>query len=220
MELTKHIIIIEGHTGSGKTYLCRKLTTHERVAYITAQFMSSRQPESEEAVVASLMQDFTKLASALTCGYPVAVIDRCVLSQLVYEQLRDPAFVPEGRAARAALLLSAIIKELEWRTTSSVQKPTLQWVMLWPPYGVAKERRERNSVRGYPWPLREEREAYSRAWTSLKEHFDFRVPRSFTDPLGKRHNFVGKRTLPSDQSIEEFCELVWALADREGEEAW
>ena len=173
--------ILEGPAGSGKTYLSAQIEALGFPVYRSS--LPWRFPPPDAAPLASAQNDFYKLSSAVFGLYasdrfvPIAVIDRCCLSQWVYKQLRlrscsDPTIKRQNPSpgevlAQLSELIAVTRREALLRAEHAVRLAdcpisTVIWLML-PQLEVLDARRAQGRMewkRKYPWPGQAERALY------------------------------------------------------------
>lgn len=102
--MTKRIIVLEGAAGSGKSTIIQKSVGMVRgstqVSSSITDITKSRLPDDRFAMPQiSLVNDVNKICEAILSPADVVFIDRLMLSQLVYQQIRnhkpDESFNPQ-----------------------------------------------------------------------------------------------------------------------------
>lgn len=165
--MTKRILVLEGPAGSGKSTLNSFLT--EKVCAVPVRSsLPNRDPEAEDAIIASTINDYSKIVRALASSSSTMVIDRLVLSQVVYGRLRKlrggesvGCLGPQHLRKLMSGLLYRAVFELQTRSYGHYNLPGVEiaWLVLLPTPAVLRYRRE-VCGKSYAWDATTEIDSY------------------------------------------------------------
>jgi len=169
--MEKRLLILEGPAGSGKSYMVDRLvdlTTGAVGTYSVRSSMFPREPDAEEIIHQSLLNDTLKIFEAMRSDEP-AVVDR-LFGQRVYGRLRggEPPSFSINWFERLLRFVNLVTSEISWRSGVHPGIPvsrryTLRvlWVMLTPDLMTLTAQREK-AGREYPWSATQELKEYVR----------------------------------------------------------
>ncbi len=170
MRIGKKILIVEGPAGSGKSFVANHLATTIGAAHVASSLGKRGFDTHEEPALASAVNDYGKMLRAITVPEYVVVVERLILSQMVYGGLRDPdlphnQYLSLGEhwvAERFNALIGMAISEVNWRlgpTFMDPEKLSLS-ILIVLPDAEQIEAQRKDAGKGYPWPAESERILY------------------------------------------------------------
>lgn len=155
----KTIIVVEGPAGCGKTTLTRKLEQETNIPVVRSS-LGKRLVTSEEAIISSAVNDYSKILQAINHPSPIVVVERFVVSQVIYEGLRLGVFSKDVQQIwfHSHELVKTAARELGWRSTAAFENdihPTwnsfeLNWLFLCPSLSELISNRD-SCEKEYPW---------------------------------------------------------------------
>lgn len=136
------VVIVEGPAGSGKTTLCDMLR-HRLGAPIVAQSLSIRTPSDLEAPIISAVNDYSKALQVMAdlvmqsergVPDPIVIVDRLVVSQMVYQLLRESyqeeEFYEFGHIPMITNSLLARARfDFQWRRLAEISYDWADWAI-------------------------------------------------------------------------------------------
>lgn len=168
----KTLLIIEGPAGCGKTTLTTGIEGGSTIPVVRSS-LGKRTIDSAEAIIRSSINDYTKLISALSIPQPLVVIERFMISQLVYGGLRNPGLRLPSSEYISSVLVDAVQSarhDLRIRGAESegIQVPSasLRFLFIIPTVAQLTDRR-RSGGKEYPWPAELELSKYHEVYTRL-----------------------------------------------------
>ena len=169
--MKKHLIILEGPAGSGKSTMASALSTATGIPIISSSLPRRTYTGNLEPAALSAINDYTKLIKAFAHKSPTVVIDR-MYSQYVYSRLRrnsgpwQPSFVEEvsNPGLEFESFLNTALNEFIWRNLgdSFNYRLDITWVFIIPAPEVLEQQRRLNPGREYHWPAQDEVEMYQK----------------------------------------------------------
>lgn len=162
----KHIYIVEGASGSGKSTLIKQQIADRsdavRISRSITAVTGSRLPTVDDGMpILSAANDLSKVMTALSVDANVVFIDRLVISQAIYQYVRElhqgytqapvyPKLRPMMSYISAMFLFAE--HELSWRTLGDFQRRPYAlelWMVNHQEYGSLKKFRA-SSEKTYP----------------------------------------------------------------------
>lgn len=171
----KHLFIVEGPAGAGKTQFTSFLEKTYNIPVIRAS-LGARSFEAMDATVKSAVNDYAKLTQAMADLSSVVVVERLFLSQAVYGALRKQDIQRTGLTFAVERSVKRVSNDLFWRSGCSIYVGPVHiyWILLMPP-AAEIERRRAIADRAFPWTANEECDGYRIAASNLAD------PRFYTD---------------------------------------
>lgn len=158
------IYIVEGPSGSGKsTMLIKQQVDWPGVLYIEGRSTQVRDYEGKSGLMEATLKDTRVAAAIVTCQADMVLLDRWILSSMVYDSLRGEAPLPRQIEFNRVMVgwLSVILglqEQLRARGRPFPEDFQFNWKFNLPSYTEIKQRRIRNKV--YPFDAGEELMAY------------------------------------------------------------
>lgn len=188
----KTILIIEGPSGCGKSTLTGDWLKGSGIPIIKSS-LQGRVFDIQEAALLSTANDALKLAQALVNPAPVVIIERWLMSQLVYHQLRIGNIEPLQTDWESFLppLDDVVGREVNYAINSTYLRGglfpertiiSISWLCLLPDTDVLMARRSvansNGESRHYPWDPDLERMMYRSAMIHfLNQGMDMASPK-------------------------------------------
>lgn len=171
------ILIVEGPAGSGKTTLIKELSTRGFASISSS--LGVRAPDPGTVIMASAINDWSKVVQAVHSDAVFVAIDRLVLSQQIYGHIRanlnGPTWPePSILYGRVLSMFSDVQTDMKLRllnTSYHLPPVDINFLFVLPTFNELVARRG-NQTKPYPFDVELEYSFY----TQMAEQFRVHVP--------------------------------------------
>lgn len=183
-DLTVFVYCVEGPAGGGKSTLIKKQQVDwPGLLFIEGRFTKTRDYSGDLGLMEATMKDARVLASLLTCQSEMVVIDRWLLSGIVYDSLRGEAPIPEQQQFDYFMggwvyAMLGLRQQLRSRGRFYPEELQINWMFNIPSAFDLIERRD-SIVKVFPFSVMDEIDAYQKVQNLMDQFLhngDYNLP--------------------------------------------